>query len=193
MAAGAAGGSGGKNSCAVCGKTVYLTEKIEADNKTYHKTCFRCTHCNNIIKLGNFAALNGKLYCKPHFKQLFASKGNYNEGFGKAKLTHEWAAKKGADGGDDSDEEEEEEKPAPVKSTPAPAAQPAQQPPAQTTKASPASAPAPLQKKSSDISNIYSSVVKGKDSKPAPAAGAKKDVLKSTLFDSDEEEDALFK
>ena len=56
----------------------------------------------------------GKLYCKPHFKQLFASKGNYNEGFGKQKLTHEWAAKNKDDEDDDEDEdeEEEEEKPA---------------------------------------------------------------------------------
>jgi hypothetical protein len=58
----------------------------------------------------------GKLYCKPHFKQLFASKGNYNEGFGKAKLTHEWAAKKGG-ADDDEEEEEEEEKPAPPPGT----------------------------------------------------------------------------
>ena len=102
-AAGGAAPAAGKNTCAVCAKTVYLTEKIEADNKAYHKTCFRycsdhhrivaflylvslllyicihpfssrshllvadvlanfinrCAHCNNIIKLGNFAALNG--------------------------------------------------------------------------------------------------------------------------------------
>lgn len=57
----------------------------------------------------------GKLYCKPHFKQLFASKGNYNEGFGKAKLTHEWAANKSGGGDDDDDDEEEEEE---VKPTP---------------------------------------------------------------------------
>jgi len=33
-----------------------------------------------MLKLGNYAALEGKFYCKPHFKQLFALKGNYNEG-----------------------------------------------------------------------------------------------------------------
>jgi hypothetical protein len=31
--------------------------------------------------LGKFAALEGKFYCKPHFKQLFALKGNYHTGF----------------------------------------------------------------------------------------------------------------
>jgi hypothetical protein len=28
----------------------------------------------------------GVYFCKPHFKQLFALKGNYSEGFGKNKL-----------------------------------------------------------------------------------------------------------
>ncbi|GCC22006.1 hypothetical protein chiPu_0000390 [Chiloscyllium punctatum] len=32
--------------------------------------------------LGNYASLHGQMYCKPHFKQLFKSKGNYDEGFG---------------------------------------------------------------------------------------------------------------
>ncbi len=86
--------------CAACGKTVYVTEKIEADGKTFHKTgCFKCaqvyrvsstliqhssnTHpfpvcrqqCNKTLSLGNYASLNGKTYCKPHFKQLFKLKG----------------------------------------------------------------------------------------------------------------------
>jgi hypothetical protein len=33
------------------------------------------------LQLGNYAALNGTFYCKPHFKQLFALKGNYSDGF----------------------------------------------------------------------------------------------------------------
>eukprot|EP01102_Stenamoeba_stenopodia_P018569 TRINITY_DN682_c0_g1_i3.p1 TRINITY_DN682_c0_g1~~TRINITY_DN682_c0_g1_i3.p1 ORF type:complete len:302 (+),score=93.04 TRINITY_DN682_c0_g1_i3:55-960(+) len=77
--------------CTVCGKTVYVAEKISADEKIFHKACFRCTHCNGLLKLGNYASLTGKYYCKPHFKQLFALKGNYNEGFGAKKLTHQWA------------------------------------------------------------------------------------------------------
>lgn len=81
---------GGNEKCDVCGKTVYLTEKISADSKSYHKACFRCCHCNGQLKLGSYASLNGKYYCKPHFKQLFASKGNYNEGFGEEKLTAKW-------------------------------------------------------------------------------------------------------
>ncbi|KXS17101.1 hypothetical protein M427DRAFT_54759 [Gonapodya prolifera JEL478] len=33
------------------------------------------------MKLGNFAFNAGRYYCKPHFKQLFAIKGNYSGGF----------------------------------------------------------------------------------------------------------------
>ena len=72
---------------------MYFSERLAADGLVFHKPCFRCTHCKGILKLGSYAALDGKYYCKPHFKQLFASKGNYNEGFGKQKLTNEWAEK----------------------------------------------------------------------------------------------------
>ena len=40
--------------------------------------------------LGNYAALKGKFYCKPHFKQLFAEKGNYDEGFGDEQHKKKW-------------------------------------------------------------------------------------------------------
>jgi hypothetical protein len=54
---------------------------ITIENVAYHKTCLKCEHCHTILTLGKFAAINGKFYCKPHFKQLFALKGNYTEGF----------------------------------------------------------------------------------------------------------------
>jgi uncharacterized CHY-type Zn-finger protein len=56
-------------------------DKLVADDKIFHKTCLRCGHCNKVLSLGNYAALNGVFYCKPHFKQLFALKGNYSDGF----------------------------------------------------------------------------------------------------------------
>ena len=65
--------------CDVCEKTVYPLEKIEADGKKYHKTCFKCEQCKKNLSLGTYAALSGKFYCKPHFKQLFRLKGNYDE------------------------------------------------------------------------------------------------------------------
>jgi len=77
--------------CFACGKIVYQTERISADEKVFHKSCIKCSHCNCVLKLGNYASLQGKMYCKPHFKQLFSSKGNYNEGFGEEKITSKWA------------------------------------------------------------------------------------------------------
>ena len=43
-----------------------------------------------VLTLGNYASMQGVMYCKPHFKQLFAAKGNYDEGFGKEKTTAKW-------------------------------------------------------------------------------------------------------
>jgi len=83
------------NKCQVCEKTVYPMEQLVADEKVFHKTCFKCSHCGGGIKLGNYASMGGVFYCKPHFKQLFASKGNYSEGFGKLKPQHEHDLKSG--------------------------------------------------------------------------------------------------
>ena len=33
----------------------------------------------------------GKLYCIPHFKQLFIAKGNYDEGFGLDQHKRKWS------------------------------------------------------------------------------------------------------
>ncbi len=35
-----------------------------------------------LFRLGNYTANDGQIYCKPHFLQLFAIKGNYSAGFG---------------------------------------------------------------------------------------------------------------
>jgi len=84
-----------KQTCISCGKSVYETEKLVSDEQVFHKACFRCSHCNNVLKLGSFASMGGIFYCKPHFKQLFASKGNYSEGFGKLKPQQEHDLKSG--------------------------------------------------------------------------------------------------
>jgi len=86
-----------KEDCNVCGKAVYPTERLQADEIIFHKACFRCKHCNNVLKLGSYASMDSVFYCKPHFKQLFASKGNYSEGFGKLKPQQEHDLKSGKD------------------------------------------------------------------------------------------------
>ena len=62
-------------------------QQLSADGRIFHKTCFRCEHCNKVLSLGSYASLSEKLYCKPHFKQLFKEKGNYSDGFGQVLTT----------------------------------------------------------------------------------------------------------
>ncbi|WZZ18084.1 LIM domain-containing protein PLIM2c isoform X3 [Brassica rapa] len=70
--------SGTQDKCAACKKTVYPLEKITMEGESYHKTCFRCAHGGCPLTHSSYAALNGILYCKVHFNQLFLEKGNYN-------------------------------------------------------------------------------------------------------------------
>jgi len=78
--------------CQVCAKTVYAMEKVSAEGKHFHKTCFKCTVCKTTLSLGKYASMDFKYYCKPCFKKLFFSKGNYSEGFGKKKPQEQWAS-----------------------------------------------------------------------------------------------------
>ncbi|OWK00145.1 hypothetical protein Celaphus_00015811, partial [Cervus elaphus hippelaphus] len=79
--------------CVLCQKRVYPMEGLVADRQSFHKSCFRCHHCNSKLSLGNYASLHGQIYCKPHFKQLFKSKGNYDEGFGHKQHKDRWNCK----------------------------------------------------------------------------------------------------
>ncbi|KTG39339.1 hypothetical protein cypCar_00018130 [Cyprinus carpio] len=76
--------------CVSCLKTVYPLEKHVANQQIYHKTCFRCAVCSTKLSLGTYASLHGNIYCKPHFNQLFKSKGNYDEGFGHRPHKETW-------------------------------------------------------------------------------------------------------
>ncbi|XP_033111929.1 uncharacterized protein LOC117112846 isoform X2 [Anneissia japonica] len=69
------------SNCKVCNKKVYPMERLAADGAVYHKSCFKCTECKATLRLGNFAMAKGQLFCKPHYKQLFKLKGNYDDGF----------------------------------------------------------------------------------------------------------------
>lgn len=46
-----------------------------------------------MYSLGTYASLHGNIYCKPHFNQLFKSKGNYDEGFGIKPHKELWTSK----------------------------------------------------------------------------------------------------
>ncbi|XP_023719698.1 uncharacterized protein LOC111871106 isoform X14 [Cryptotermes secundus] len=77
--------------CSFCEKKVYPLEKVETGGKLLHKQCFRCLQCNCILRMETYTLNNGKLYCIPHFKQLFIAKGNYEEGFGLDQHKRKWS------------------------------------------------------------------------------------------------------
>ncbi|KMZ71179.1 LIM domain-containing protein [Zostera marina] len=71
--------SGTQDKCSNCKKTVYPLEKLTVEGVDYHKSCFRCTHGGCPLTMSSYAALDGILYCKHHFSQLFKEKGNYSK------------------------------------------------------------------------------------------------------------------
>lgn len=48
------------------------------EGECFHKSCFRCAHAGCPLTHSSYAALDGVLYCRHHFAQLFMEKGNYN-------------------------------------------------------------------------------------------------------------------
>jgi len=101
--------------CDVCQKTVYHMEKVSLENKIFHENCFKCAHCKKKLTPGTYTSIENSFYCKPHYHQLFAAKGNYSEGFGKEKPTANWtpstASYEGVDLKKDAATTKAEEKP----------------------------------------------------------------------------------
>ncbi|KAG8476530.1 hypothetical protein CXB51_033471 [Gossypium anomalum] len=77
--------SGTTDKCTVCDKTVHFIDLLTADGIPYHKTCFKCTHCNGLLVMSNYCSMEGVLYCKPHFEQLFKETGTYTKNFQSKK------------------------------------------------------------------------------------------------------------
>ncbi|KAK7318269.1 hypothetical protein RJT34_02968 [Clitoria ternatea] len=73
--------SGTQQKCKACEKTVHFVESLSADGVVYHKNCFRCSHCNGLLVISNYSSMEGILYCKPHFEQLFKETGTYTKKF----------------------------------------------------------------------------------------------------------------
>ncbi|CAN1793401.1 LIM domain-containing protein PLIM2b [Linum perenne] len=93
--------TGTLDKCKACDKTVYVVDMLSLEGVPYHKSCFKCSHCKGTLQVtmeaecyhktcfrcaiggchlthSSYAALDGVLYCKHHFAQLFMEKGNYN-------------------------------------------------------------------------------------------------------------------
>ncbi|PIN27222.1 Regulatory protein MLP [Handroanthus impetiginosus] len=68
---------GTNQKCKACDKTVHFVEMMSADGVSYHKSCFKCTHCNGRLAMSNYSAVDGQLYCKPHFEQRFRETGSF--------------------------------------------------------------------------------------------------------------------
>lgn len=60
------------------GKFCQSTKQVSLEGECYHKSCFRCAHGGCPLTHSSYAALDGVLYCKHHFQQLFMEKGNYS-------------------------------------------------------------------------------------------------------------------
>ncbi|CAN4099513.1 unnamed protein product [Withania somnifera] len=69
--------SGTQDKCAACNKTVYPLEKVTMEGESFHKSCFKCTHGGCPLTHATYASLDGILYRKHHFAQLFMEKGTY--------------------------------------------------------------------------------------------------------------------
>ncbi|XP_056273759.1 protein-methionine sulfoxide oxidase mical3a isoform X26 [Pseudoliparis swirei] len=60
---------GGSDVCFFCRKRVYVMERLSAEGKFFHRSCFKCEYCSTTLRLSSYAfdVEDGKFYCKPHF------------------------------------------------------------------------------------------------------------------------------
>lgn len=50
--------------CSACGKMITSTTGIRAQDKIYHRECFKCSNCNKVISGSSFSlSQQGKLLC----------------------------------------------------------------------------------------------------------------------------------
>ena len=84
--------------CYFCGKRVYVMERMSANGCFFHRNCFRCSHCNCQLQMGNYTLSKGeggeigKFFCSPHYRQLFLSHPeviNYSRAKQQAEMTSE--------------------------------------------------------------------------------------------------------
>ncbi|XP_023811859.1 F-actin-monooxygenase MICAL3 isoform X3 [Oryzias latipes] len=60
---------GGSDVCFFCRKRVYVMERLSAEGKFFHRSCFQCDYCGTTLRLSSYAfdVEDGKFYCKPHY------------------------------------------------------------------------------------------------------------------------------
>lgn len=68
----------GDSKCAICGKKVYATEFVAANDQPLHKTCFKCIQCGKKLTTSTFATIENKFYCLTHYERMYKEKGGYD-------------------------------------------------------------------------------------------------------------------
>uniref|UniRef100_W5KRE5 F-actin monooxygenase n=1 Tax=Astyanax mexicanus TaxID=7994 RepID=W5KRE5_ASTMX len=64
---------GGSDVCYFCGRRVYVMERLSAEGKFFHRSCFQCDHCSSTLRLSNYVYDQlQKFYCKQHYSYRLA-------------------------------------------------------------------------------------------------------------------------
>ncbi|XP_040912898.1 F-actin-monooxygenase mical1 [Toxotes jaculatrix] len=63
--------------CYFCGQRVYAVERISAEGKFFHRSCFTCHQCGITLRLGGytFDQTTGRFYCELHSEELELGNG----------------------------------------------------------------------------------------------------------------------
>ncbi|XP_030279388.1 F-actin-monooxygenase mical1 isoform X2 [Sparus aurata] len=63
--------------CYFCGQRVYVLERISAEGKFFHRSCFTCHQCSITLRLGGytFDPTTGRFYCELHSEDLELANG----------------------------------------------------------------------------------------------------------------------
>ncbi|KAL1402432.1 hypothetical protein pipiens_001854 [Culex pipiens pipiens] len=59
--------------CARCQKVVYPIEELKCLDKTWHKTCFKCTECGMTLNMKTYKGFNKLPYCEAHIPKAKAT------------------------------------------------------------------------------------------------------------------------
>ena len=64
--------SGASKKCGACQKSIYPNDpSLSMGDKSYHKSCSKCSTCNGQLTIKNFATSGDRLLCKTHFMKEF--------------------------------------------------------------------------------------------------------------------------
>ncbi|KAI9313264.1 hypothetical protein BX666DRAFT_1981296 [Dichotomocladium elegans] len=81
--------------CCLCNRKVYVTEKVDANGKQYHKVCFKCSERGCRLTISNFHSHEGRLFCQKHVPKLQAvisRTGTCRSNSGTRRLRHQESA-----------------------------------------------------------------------------------------------------